>query len=136
MEIKVVGYDRLIGLESDLKHFSDTSFKFYDLGDLHRRLNTHPIHPITQKLKESGLVLVIGFPMAMQVPIFLKECVEIYNPETKYILLPSQSILLSVNKELMQSTLEIPVKKEYCDIDCSSFASVFNKKNTLRRDDM
>lgn len=47
MAIRAVGYDQLIGLESELKDLTDTSFKLYDLGDLHRRLNFHPIHPIT-----------------------------------------------------------------------------------------
>ena len=51
---RVVGFDHLIGLESELKKFSDTSFKFYDLSNLHKILNTEPLHPITQKLKESG----------------------------------------------------------------------------------
>ena len=30
----------------------------------------------------------------------------------------------------------MPIKKEYCDIDFSSSASIFNEKNTLRREDM
>lgn len=88
MEIRVVGYDRLIGLESELNIFLDTLFKFYDLGDLYRRLNSYPIHPITQKLKESRLVEAIGFPMVMQVLELVKECIERYNPETKQYCYP------------------------------------------------
>lgn len=64
MEIKTIGSDHLARLESELKNFSNTSFKFFDLGVLHTRLNTEPIHPITQKLKESGLVEGVRFPMA------------------------------------------------------------------------
>lgn len=40
MEIRAIGYDKLIGLESELEEVIDTSFKFYDLGDLHRRFNS------------------------------------------------------------------------------------------------
>ena len=59
-----------------------------------------------------------------------------YQNETKQILLPDQSIMLSVNKELMQSAFSIQVKEEYWDIDFSSFPSMFNEKKTLRREDM
>ena len=52
MTIRAAGYEKLIDLESELKDYTDTSFKFYDLGDLHRRLNSQPIHPITLKLRE------------------------------------------------------------------------------------
>lgn len=117
MEIRVVGYDKLIGLESDLKELTDTSFKFYDLGDLHKRLNSQPIHPITQKLKESGLVEVVGFLMVVHAPELVRECIKRYDLEMKQILFPDQSILISINKALMQSAFDIPIKEEYYDID-------------------
>ena len=47
MKIKAAGHDKLVGLESELKDLIDTLFKFYDLGDLHRRLNSQPMYPIT-----------------------------------------------------------------------------------------
>ena len=65
MEIKASSYEKIIGLESELKELSNTSFKFYNLGDLHRRLNSQPIHPITQELKDSGLVEDSRFPMVL-----------------------------------------------------------------------
>ena len=78
---------RAASLESEFRSFLDTLIKFYDLGDLHRRLNSQPIHLITHKLKESGLVEAAGFPMAVQAPKLVKECIERYNLETKQILL-------------------------------------------------
>ena len=75
MEIKVIGYDHLIGLESVLKNHSNTSFKFYDLGDLHRRLNTQSIHPITLKLKESGLVKANRLPVDTHAQKLVNECI-------------------------------------------------------------
>lgn len=136
MTIRAAGYDKLIGLESELKELTDTSFKFYDLGDLHRRLNSQPIHPITQKLKESGLVEAAGFPMAVHTLELVKECIERYNPKTKQILFFDQSILISINKALMQSAFGIPVKEQYCDVDFGSSVSMFNEKKTLRQEDM
>lgn len=65
MGSNTVGYDHLVGLESELNNLSYTSFKFFNLCDMHKRLNTQPIHPITYKLKESGLVEAIRFPMVV-----------------------------------------------------------------------
>lgn len=136
MEIRASGYDRLVGIESQLKYFDNTSFKLYDLGDLHRRLSTQPIHLIIQKLKESGLIETTFFPMAMQAPDLVRECIKRYNPKTRQIFFPDQSVLLSMDKELMQSTFDVPLREKYCDIDFASFASMFNEKKTQRREDM
>ena len=83
MEIKVEGNDKLIGLESDLKELTYTSFEFYDLGDLHRRLNSQPIHLITQNIKESTLVEVVGFPLVVHALDLVRECIKRYNIEIK-----------------------------------------------------
>lgn len=91
MTAKASGSDRLIGLGSDLKEVSNTSLRFFDLRDFHRRLNSHPIHPpITQKLKDSGLVEDARFPIAVQAPNLVRECIEKYNVVTKEILFPDQ----------------------------------------------
>lgn len=102
METRVAGYECLIGLEIELKHYSGTSFKLYDLGDLHKRINSQPIHLITLKIKESGLAEANGFPMVVHAHKLAKDCIERYNLEMIQILFPGQSILLSINKVLMQ----------------------------------
>ena len=51
-------------------------------------------------------------------------------------MLTSQFILLSINKALMQFAFGVPEKEEYCDIEFDSFASMFNEKKTLTREDM
>ena len=89
MVIRAIGYNKLIGLESGLKYLTNTSFQFYNLGDLHRRLNTQPIHLITKKLKESGLVETTNFTMAVDHPELVKKCIKSYNMETKHILFPN-----------------------------------------------
>ena len=101
MEIRAAGYDKLIGLESELKEITDTSFKFYNLGDLHRRFNSQPIHPITQNLKERKPAKVVIFLMVVHAPKLVEECIERYNLEIKKILLLNQSILISIKKALM-----------------------------------
>lgn len=136
MTIKVASYERLMGLESELKELTDTFFKFYNLGDLHRRLNSQPIQPITMKLKKSGLVDAYDFLMVVYAPKLVNECIERYNLETKKILFLDQSILLSINKVLMQSTFGIHVQEQYCDIDFGSFVSMFNENKTLRGEDI
>ena len=56
MTIRVAGYENLIGIESELKDLIDTCFKLYNLGNLHGRLSSQPILPITQTIKERRLV--------------------------------------------------------------------------------
>ena len=41
--------------------------------------------------------------MVVQAPELVKECIKRYNPEIKQILLLDQSIMPSMNKDLMQS---------------------------------
>ena len=89
MTMRAASYAKLIILESELKYLTNTSFKFNDLHDLHRRLNFQPVHPITQKLKESGLVEAAIFPMVVQAPELIRECIERYDPKMKKILLPN-----------------------------------------------
>ena len=83
MEIKAAGYDKLIGLESELKELTDTSFKLYNLGHLHKRLNSQPIHSSTHKLKVKELVEAAGFPMIVHALELVRECIERYDLETK-----------------------------------------------------
>lgn len=54
----------------------------------------------------------------------------------KQIFFPDHSILLTINKALMQSKFGIPVQKKYYDIDFGSSTSMFNEKKTLRLEDM
>ena len=56
MASKFIGYDNLNRINYTLKSLTDTQLHFYDLRNLHRRLWADPIHPIINKLKESGLV--------------------------------------------------------------------------------
>ena len=74
--------------------------------------------------------------MVANAPELVRKCIERYDLETKQILFADRSILISINKALMQSVFNIPIKEEYCDIDFGSFASMFNEKMTLRWEDM
>lgn len=65
MAIRTDMQDRLPGLEFKLKDYTDTSFHYYEIHDLHKRLISQPIHPISLKLKESGLLEAVGFPMVV-----------------------------------------------------------------------
>ena len=76
MVVKASSNDILIVLKSELKEVSNTSLRFFDLKDLHRRLNSHPIHPIRQKLKDIGLVEFVGFQMEFKAPKLVRECIE------------------------------------------------------------
>lgn len=77
-----------------------------------------------------------GFSMAIQALEIVKEYIKSYDPKMKQIFLPNQSILFLINKDLIQSTFGVPMKEEYCDIYFDSSTFMFNKKKTLRREDM
>ena len=98
MTIKDIGYDKLIGLENELKQFIDTSFKFYDLRDLHIILNSQSIHQITQKIKESRLVEVSHFPNAFHTLELVKEFTKRYNLKKKSYFV-SRSICSHLNQQ-------------------------------------
>lgn len=85
-----------------------------------------------QKIKESGLVEGAIFLMAVHALKLVRECIKRNNLDTKQILFPDQSILISINKALMQSMFYIPMKEEYCDVDFDTSTSMFNEKKNLR----
>jgi hypothetical protein len=65
-------------------------------------------HPITEKLRDSGLVEAAVFPSTVQAPELINECITHYNPETKQIVLPNDDVLLSIDWETIVSFLRIP----------------------------
>ena len=99
------GFDGMGGIRSTWQNITDTSIRFYDILDFQTRLSTEPIHPITEKLRGSGLVEAAGFPVAVQAPELIVECINHYNPDTKQILLPDQSVLISVDRQVVVNYL-------------------------------
>ena len=77
------GFDGLGGIKSTWQNISDTSLRFFDMQDFQRRLRIEPVHPITEKLCRSGLVEAARFPVAVQAPELIVECINHYNPDTK-----------------------------------------------------
>ena len=65
MAAKFCGFDGLNGIKSTLQNLTDTSLRFYDMDDFQRRLGAEPIHPIMEKLRDSGLVEVTEFPVVV-----------------------------------------------------------------------
>ena len=83
MEARFCGFDGLNGIKSTLQNLTDTSLRFYDMEDFQRRLGAEPIHPITEKLRDSGLVEAAGFPVVVQAPELIYKCINHYNPDTQ-----------------------------------------------------
>ena len=83
MVARFCGFDGLNGIKSTLQNLTDTSLRFYDIDDFQRRLGAEPIHPITKKLRDIGLVEVAGFPVAVQAPELIYECINHYNLDTQ-----------------------------------------------------
>ena len=97
MATRFMGFDRLGGIKSAWSTIMNTSLHFYDMQDFQRRLKMDPIHPITEKLRGSRLVEVVGFLVVVQALKLILECINHYNPNTKQILLPDQMVLISID---------------------------------------
>ena len=59
------GFDGVNGIKSTLQNLTDTSLRFYDMDDFQRILKENFIHPIMERLKESGLVEAAKFPIVV-----------------------------------------------------------------------
>ena len=82
MVARYYGFDGLNGIKSTLQNLTDTSLRFYDMEDFQRRLGAEPIHPIMEKLRDSGLVEAAEFPVAVQALELIYECINHYNSNT------------------------------------------------------
>ena len=65
MAARFSGFNGLNGIKYTLQNLTNTSLRFYDMDDFQRRLKEKPIHPIMERLRESGLVEVVGFPFVV-----------------------------------------------------------------------
>ena len=116
MAARFAGFDGLSGIKFAWSTITDTSLRFYDMQDFQRRLRTEPVHPITERLKRGRLVDAAGFPVVVQAPELIIECINHYNPDTKQILLPDQSVLISIDRQEVVNCLRIPEREEFSDL--------------------
>lgn len=113
MTMKFAGYANLNGIDSEWKGLTDTRLKFYDLGDLHRRLRSKPIHLVARKLKESGLVEAARFPVANQAPKLILERIAHYDSSTHQIKMPNDEVPLMIDRNTMQNCFWLLVRKVF-----------------------
>ena len=83
MAAKFASLVGLNSIKSQLGEFIDTSLGFFNMMDFQRRLRADHIHPITEKLKGSGLVEGVGFPIVVHALEIIFECISHCNLETK-----------------------------------------------------
>ena len=83
MATRFMDFDGLNGIKSTWTNITDTSLHFFNMQDFQRRLRMEPIHPITEKLRGSGLVEAARFPVVVQVLKLIVECINLYNLNTK-----------------------------------------------------
>ena len=107
MATRFAGFDGLGGIKSSWLTVTDTSLHFYDMQDFQRILRAEPVHPITEKLRGSGLVEAVGFSVIVQAPKLILECINHYNPDTKQILLPDQTMLIWIDRQAVVNCLRI-----------------------------
>ena len=74
-----------------------------------------------------------GFPVAVQAPELIVECINHYNPDTKQILLPDQSVLISVDRQAVVNCLRIPEREEFSALTIGGAMSEFSLKKMVWR---
>ena len=131
MAARFAGFDGLGGIKSACLTITDTSLYFYDMQDFQRRLRAEPIHPITEKLRGSGLVEAAGFPVGVQAPELILECINHYNPYTKQILLPNQTMLISIDRQAVVKCLRIPEREKFSNLTMGGAMSEFSLKKMV-----
>ena len=133
MAARFAGFDGLGGIISAWSTITDTSLYFYDMQDFQRRLRTELVHPITEKLKGSRLVEAAGFPILVQAPELILQCINHYNSDTKQILLPDQSVLISIDRQAVVNYLQIPEREEFSYLTMGGAMSEFSLKKMVWR---
>ena len=108
MAARFSGFDGLNGIKSTLQNLTDTSLRFYDMQDFQWRLKAEPIHPITKRLRGSGLVEAVGFPVAVQAPKLIYECINHYDLDIRQIMLPDHTVLISIDRQIVVNYFRVP----------------------------
>ena len=108
MATNFLSFDGLIGIKSQLQDFTDMSLHFYDMANFQKRVKFEHFHPITKKLRGCGLVKATSFPVAIQALKLIYECIHHYNLETKQIVLPNDTILISIDRQMVVNFLHVP----------------------------
>lgn len=135
MATKHVAPRGLNGLKSYFQNLADTSLRFFDLVDFQKRVSMPNPHPITEKLKKSGLVEDSVFLFVVQAPKLIYECIAHYNLKTKQIMLQNDNMLLSIDQEAIVSCLCIPQKEEVSNLSFSiAMTKNFDKKMVWRKE--
>ena len=109
----------------------DASLYFYDMQDFQRRLKSESIHPITKRLWGSELVEAVGFPMAIQAPELIYECINHYNLDTRQIVLPNDIVLISINMKTMVNFLQVLEWEDFLDLTMGGAVSEFSAKKMV-----
>ena len=84
-----------------------------------------------EKLRGIGLVEAVGFPIAVQALELIMECINHYNRDTKQILLPDQTVLISIDRQAVVNCLRIPEWEEFSDLMMGGAMSKFSLKKMV-----
>ena len=103
------------------------------MEDFQRRLGAKPIHPIMEKLRDSGLVEAVGFPVSVQAPELIYKCINHYNPDTQQIILPDSTVLISINCQTVVNFFKVPERDEFLNLTVFGAVSKFSAKKMLWR---
>ena len=79
-------------------------------------MGAEPIHPIMEKLRDSGLVEADMFPVAVQAPEVIYECMNHYNLDTQQIIMSDSTVLISINRQTVVNCFRVPERDEFLNL--------------------
>ena len=79
------------------------------------------------------LVEAVGFPVVVQALELIYECINYYNLNTRHIVLPNDTVLISIYRKTMVNCLKIPEREEFSDLTVGGAIYDFSAKKMVWR---
>lgn len=78
---KCQDYEYILELTCDIPKIGETKLRQVNMNEFREKFNVPNPPPITQKVVHSGLVEVVAFPIAVQCPKLVLECIKHYDSQ-------------------------------------------------------
>ena len=79
------------------------------------------------------MVEAAGFPVAIQAPKLIYECINHYDPDTKQITLPDSTMLISIDRQMVVNYFRVPERDEFSNLIVFGAMSEFSAKKMVWR---
>ena len=80
---------------------------------------------------------MVGFPIVVQAPELIYKCINHYDPDTKQIMLPDSTVLISIDRKMVVNSFRVPERDEFSNLTVfGAMSKIFAKKMVWRKEIM